>query len=291
LYVKVMWAPEVERHPSFSSSLVLRLDSIDIPKDEGIRDLSRDPWDGNMIFKPEEYIMVYGYQFQLNMIEDFMFPGFHPTKERNFNTCLDGSGGSGVTEFRGYQVKYTIRVFGDYNTASIDEILVPIRSIMTFTNPRVVTTHRQLETTRCSSLFNTEADERRFKSDHRRPDLTTRAKALCRICSSVVVETRFGNDHCFKCCLLKDGICLKHVGESFRNIRVNHRRHDGRFVEVEEEYEYSAVSIDGNTLRDKDEEDWELAWLRELAAEYLFSPDDVFGGSETEVQVSDEDDP
>src|SRR5271170_6375874 len=113
LYVKILWATEEEREPTYSSYLVLRLDSIDIPTDNGIRDLSKDTWDQKMTFKMEENIVVHGLSFQLAEVENFMYPGFRPVDDVKHSRWLDGRYGidgrygTSVKDFGVYQVRYT----------------------------------------------------------------------------------------------------------------------------------------------------------------------------------------
>src|SRR5277367_477262 len=233
LYVEIRWT-DLHREGGYrsESSVVLRFKEIELPAPDWKRDL-RVRWDERVTFEPDSKdIAVYGDVFSFSRIEHFMFPGFAPSQppEQYQRHGLDLSKlGTHSLQFGEYLITYTLNYisnfFSDTRGLTINQVSVPIRSLLRFPIPHIVSTeisasgsHAKL---RCMSpLFNTVDEERELLPENvlarRQKEEYEKwrdgMKPLCGICEINPLDKWCENYRCEGCCR-REIVCFAHLAD------------------------------------------------------------------------------
>ena len=234
LYVEIRWLQYGQGTTSSLSSLSLQFKGIELPPPTGKRDLGAQ-WDERVTFEPElKEVMVYGSEFWLSRIEDFVFPGFAPsTSTKEQHTLSDVlKDGTHTIQYGNYLVTYTIRLFGPGSTCglAINKISVPMRSLLLFRVPYLVATKisgsgSDAKLRYLSPLFNTVEEEGEllpenvFARQHREEDEKWREVLLCEICGVNPLDCQCEMLRCEVCCW-REGVCLRHLAHDGRGLAV-----------------------------------------------------------------------
>jgi hypothetical protein len=222
IYVEVRWNQFPGDVEEKSSSLVLRFKEVELPLDNGVRDL--DKWDERVTFMAEENLSIYGHALSILRIEHFMFPGFSPAAPDHTTMSDPFRVGTHCVNFGQYNVEYSLSPIDvGFSALSIHSITVPVRSLMTFSTPHVVGTEMVLSGSLCrlrytSPLFNTIVDERQFLPENilaeRKRDeyqrWKTSMKPLCEMCFMNPLDRWCQMFGCEVCCS-RMGSCVGHL--------------------------------------------------------------------------------
>lgn len=137
LSVEVRWAEC--RSWSHLSSLTLRFKEIELPSNDGERD--SDKWDEKITFEGES-LAVYGSELSISRINHFMFPAFSPAIPEEMSMSEPLKVGTHRVNVGDYDVEYTLTPLPNdlsgVSALQIHTIMIPVRSIMTFSTPHTL---------------------------------------------------------------------------------------------------------------------------------------------------------
>ena len=230
LYVEIRWVHAWGDALPHASSLALRFKEIELPPGEttalGL------PWDGKVTFEMEmPDTVTFGSHFAVIRIEHFIFPGFAPSRK---DDCPAESEylkpGTHTLQFDDYLVTYTLHftVFSNHSSIgclTIDRISVPLRSLLVFPTPHLVSTdisgsgsHAKLQY--LSPLFSTVEEERellpenvlarRQREEHEK--WREGMKPLCEHCAVNPLDRWCEMWRCDVCCW-REGVCIAHLAQ------------------------------------------------------------------------------
>ena len=247
LYVEIQWTDiNGDEARNSESSVVLRFKEIELPAPDRTRDL-RVQWDDRITFEPESKdIAVYGDALSFIRIEHFMFPGFapaHPAKHQPRYWLDFRKLGTHNLQFDDYLITYTLHyisnVFHSTRGLTINQVSVPIRSLLRFQTPHIVSTeisasgsHVKL---RCMSpLFSTVDEERELLPENvlarRQKEEYEKwrdgMKPLCGICEINPLDKWCENYRCEVCCR-REIVCFAHLDKRRGKREMKIRKQEG----------------------------------------------------------------
>jgi len=294
LYVEIRWVHSDGDAIPHSSSLALRFKAIELSPppsaettDQGIQ------WDGNITFEMEvKDVMVYGNEFAVNRIEHFIFPGFVPSDRRDENPAAAPSDdlklGTHTLQFDVYGVTYTVHQFSSIRGLAIDHITVPLRSLLVFRSPHIVSTDisgsgSQAKLQYLSPLFSTVEEERELLPENvlvrRQREENEKweegMKPLCEHCAINPLDRWCEMWRCEVCCW-REGVCTAHLAQERGSLGKRRKllRRLTKAIVQEDEFVGAVVQEEEPWGTGEGQESWGMDF-RNLGGTTLLDGDDI----------------